>query len=108
MPLNRKFEYNYIGEIEFDAGCVCDLYSGNALMIALKEDKHNGEVHRAIAWFAADIVHLNKMLGLINGHTSMFDSNSLHRVKLDRNYSRTKEIVNVLMNYNQPITIEIF
>ena len=58
MALYWDFDRDFVGTMTEENGNICNLYTGNALAIAVSETEKQYGLH----WFAADEQHLKNML----------------------------------------------
>ena len=84
---------------------VCNLYRGNAQIIAVNEYP-NGTY--SLAWFSSDKQHLRNMLGLTKGYENVFKTFGIQKMRLNTRYKEVPTIVSDFAKAKLPITIELY
>lgn len=113
MSLNWQWSEK-VGSVEYDfpdskvpesERPVCNLYSGNALLIAVWEYP-NGTYN--MDWFWVDKDHMKNMLGLNKGYENCMNDIGIKSIKLDTNYRQTPAIVQALVKSKTKVMIELY
>ena len=103
MSLNWEWK-DKMGTCTWKDGKTCNLYRGNALVIAIYE---NGKYYN-LAWFAADETHMKNMLGLTKGYNNIMKDWGITELELNTEYKETAKIVNLMSKAKMKITIKLY
>lgn len=104
MSLNWNWS-DKIGSCTYNYGLKCNLYRGNAFVIAI----HEREDHTYdLAWFAADEAHLKNLLGLNKGYDNIMQDWGIVELELNTEYKETTKIVNLMAKAKMKITIKLY
>ena len=107
-----------IGEAEvfnYDKVITYNLYQGNAFLIFIYEYKNqSGEDMYNVSNFFVDEAHAKRCLGITKNSDGEYDNlfNTSHfriqKIRLNKNYSYTKKLVDMLIKAFDNITIELY
>lgn len=103
MSLNWKWE-DKMGACTYEDGKKCNLYRGNAFVIAIYEDSG----YYNLEWFAADENHMKNMLGLNKGYENIMKKWGITEIELNTEYKETVKIVNLMARAKMNITIKLY
>ena len=103
MSLNWEWK-DKMGTCTCEDGTTCNLYRGNAFVIAIYEDSG----YYNLAWFAADENHMKNMLGLNKGYENIMKNWGITELELNTEYKETVKIVNLMAKAKMKITIKLY
>lgn len=103
MSLNWSWN-NKVGECVYDNGHTCNLYEGNALIIAIEET----DTTYSLGWFAADLAHMKNMLGLTKGHDNCFEDFGVAKLRFNEKARNAEKLVSLFAKAKMPITVEFY
>ena len=113
MALNWYWD-DKVGEAEvfnYDKVVTYNLYQGNAFLIFIYEYKdEDGKDMYSLASFFADEAHAKRCLGLAKDCDNIFNTtySKLLKVRINKKYSYTKKLVDMLIKAFDNITIELY
>ena len=113
MALNWYWD-DKVGEAEvfnYDKVVTYNLYQGNAFLIFIYEYKdEDGKDMYSLASFFADETHAKRCLGLAKDCDNIFNTtySKLLKVRINKKYSYTKKLVDMLIKAFDNITIELY
>lgn len=103
MSLNWQWT-DKMGTCTFADGSQCNIYRGNAFMIAIYETDKT----YSLVWFAADKNHMKNLLGLNKDFNNCFEDWKITEMSLDTKYKETKEFLQMACAAKLKITINLY
>lgn len=94
-----------MGECIYENGTKVNLYLGNALVIAIKE---NEDETYELNWFFADNDHTKNILGLAKGHENIMKDWGIKKIRFDVRYEKVPKLVSLFARAKMEMEIELY
>lgn len=108
MSLNWQWN-DKVGEVTDERGYTCNIYRGNAFMIAVNEYTKDGGDYYSLAWFFADERHAKNCLGLSKEYKENSPSDyNWTKFKLNTKYKETGKFIKMLADAKAKVNIELY
>lgn len=105
MSLNWYWDKK-MGTCTYNSGLKCNLYRGNAFVIAIHERDDNTY---SLAWFAADEAHMKNMLGLTKDYKdNIVQDWGIVEFELNTEYKETAKLVTLLAKAKMKVEIKLY